>query len=120
MVVCAAVRGQYEHVFTSFRSENTLYGLSNASKPSNIPTSVCQPRYTCCPRGTPAAERATTDAPPAVLADLQRLTQLAARIAQLAKLLLQSANRVGACAHSIGLGCNRVGSQSGQGRLGGR
>ena len=72
------------------------------------------------PPSTPAAERATTDAPPAVLADLQRLTQLAARIAQLAKLLLQSANRVGACAHSIGLGCNSVRSLSGQGRLGER
>ena len=47
-----------------------------------------------------------------LLADLQRLAHLAARIAQLAKLLLQSADRVGACAHSIGLGCSSVGSLS--------
>ena len=43
-----------------------------------------------------------------LLADLQRLAHLAARIAQLAKLLVQSADRVGACAHSIGLGCSSV------------
>ena len=44
-----------------------------------------------------------------LLADLQRLAHLAARIAQLAtKLLLQSADRVGACAHSIGLGCSSL------------
>ena len=47
-----------------------------------------------------------------LLADLQRLAHLAARIAQLAKLLLQSADRVGACAHSIGLGWSSVGSLS--------
>ena len=47
-----------------------------------------------------------------LLADLQHLAQLAARIAQLAKLLVQSADRVGACAHSIGLGCSSVGSLS--------
>ena len=40
-----------------------------------------------------------------LLADLQRLAHLAARIAQLDQLLLQSADRVGACALSIGLGC---------------
>ena len=43
-----------------------------------------------------------------LLADLQRLAHLAARIAQLDQLLLQSADRVGACAHSIGLGCSSV------------
>ena len=52
--------------------------------------------------------RSTTDAPPVLLADLQRLAHLAARIAQLDQLLLQSADRVGVCAHSIGLGCSSV------------
>ena len=38
-----------------------------------------------------------------------RFAVLAARIAQLDQLLLQSADRVGACAHSIiGLGCSSV------------
>ena len=39
---------------------------------------------------------------------MQRLALLAARVAQLVELLLQSADRVGACAHSIGLGCSSV------------
>ena len=55
------------------------------------------------PRGAPAAEEPlTTRLLP--LPDLQRLALLAARIAQLVELLLQSADEVGACAHSIGLG----------------
>ena len=42
------------------------------------------------------------------LPDLLRLARLASRIAKLAKLLLQPADEVGACAHSIGLGCSSV------------
>ena len=59
----------------------------------------------------PPRPRSTTDAVPPhhlLLAALQRLAHLAARIAQLDQLLLQSADRVGACAHSIGLGCSSV------------
>ena len=63
------------------------------------------------PPGAPAAEEPLST-PHLLLADLQRLAHLAARIAQLAKLLVQSADRVGACAHSIGLGCSSVGSLS--------
>ena len=63
------------------------------------------------PPGAPAAEEPLSTRL-LLLADLQRLAHLAARIAQLAKLLVQSADRVGACAHSIGLGCSSVGSLS--------
>ena len=66
-----------------------------------------QPRYSCCPRGAPAAEEPLSTRL-LLLADLQRLAHLAARIAQLDQLLLQSADRVGACAHSIGLGSSSV------------
>ena len=55
------------------------------------------------PRGAPAAEEPLTSRL-LPLPDLQRLALLAARIAQLVELLLQSADEVGACAHSIGLG----------------
>ena len=55
------------------------------------------------PRGAPAAKEPLTTRL-LLLADLQRLALLAARIAQLAKLLLQPADEVGACAHSISLG----------------
>ena len=66
-----------------------------------------QPQFSCCPRAPP---RPSEPLPTRLLllADLQRLAHLAARIAQLAKLLVQSADRVGACAHSIGLGCSSV------------
>ena len=40
--------------------------------------------------------------------DLLRLARLAARIAQLAKLLLHSSDQAGASADSIGLGCSSV------------
>ena len=55
------------------------------------------------PRGAPAAEEPLSSRL-LPLPDLQRLALLAARIAQLVELLLQSADEVGACAHSIGLG----------------
>ena len=55
------------------------------------------------PRGAPAAEEPLSSRL-LPLPDLQRLALLAARIAQLVELLLQSADRVGACALSIGLG----------------
>ena len=54
-------------------------------------------------RGAPAAEEPLSSRL-LPLPDLQRLALLAARIAQLVELLLQSADEVGACAHSIGLG----------------
>ena len=60
-----------------------------------------------CPQGVPAAEEPLSTRF-LLLADLQRLAHLAARIAQLAKLLLQPADEVGACAHSIGLGCSSM------------
>ena len=107
MVVSAAVRGQYEHLFTSFCSENTLHGLSNANKPSNTPISVRQPRYSCCPRDAPAAEEPLSTRR-RLFPDLLRLARLAARIAQLAKLLLYSSDQAGASADSIGLGCSSV------------
>ena len=56
------------------------------------------------PRGAPAADEPQTSRL-LLLPDLQRLALLGARIAQLVELLLQSADRVGACALSIGLGC---------------
>ena len=59
------------------------------------------------PRGAPAAEEPLSSRL-LPLPDQQRLALLAARIAQLAKLLLQPADEVGACAHSIGLGCSSV------------
>ena len=56
------------------------------------------------PRGAPTADEPQTSRL-LLLPDLQRLALLGARIAQLVELLLQSADRVGACALSIGLGC---------------
>ena len=55
------------------------------------------------PRGAPAAEEPLSSRL-LPLPDQQRLALLAARIAQLVELLLQLADEVGACAHSIGLG----------------
>ena len=43
-----------------------------------------------------------------MLPDLLRLVRLAARIVQLAKLLLHSSDRAGASADSIGLNCSSV------------
>ena len=60
------------------------------------------------PRRRPRGQGALLPTRHLLLADLQRLAHLAARIAQLDQLLLQSADRVGACAHSIGLGCSSV------------
>ena len=55
------------------------------------------------PRGAPAAEEPLSSRL-LPLPDLLRLARLAARIAQLAELLLQPADEIGACAHSISLG----------------
>ena len=66
-----------------------------------------QPRYSCCPRDAPAAEEPLSTRR-RLFPDLLRLARLAARIAQLAKLLLHSSDQAGASADSIGLGCSSV------------
>ena len=77
-----------------------------------------QPRYGCCPRGAPAAEEPLSTRL-LLLADLQRLAHLAARIAQLDQLLLQSADRVSACGRPLDRsGQQQRGSLSGQGKDG--
>ena len=66
---------------------------------ANIPTHphVCASpgRYSCCPRYAPAAEEPLSTRR-RLFPDLLRLARLAARIAQLAKLLLHSSDRAGA------------------------
>ena len=90
-------------------------------------TLKCAPApFSCCSRSAPAAEEPLSSRL-LPLPDLQRLALLAARIAQLVELLLQSADEVGACAHSIGLGFSSMeacrdegGMVGGEGRGGSR
>ena len=101
-----------------------LYDMTTHTIQTSQHTHKCAPApIQLLPRGAPAAEEPlTTRLLP--LLDLQRLALLAARVAQLVELLLQSADEVGACAHLIGLGFSAAAWKPvrllGRGRLGGR